>query len=44
MGALLDLPTEQAQPQLKGLLSRALQDKQDATFTGSDLIMKSVGG
>ncbi|ETK42773.1 radical SAM protein [Pseudomonas fluorescens FH5] len=44
MGALLDLPTEQAQPQLKGLLSRALQDKQDATFTGSALIMKSVGG
>lgn len=44
MGELLDLPSEQAQPQLAGLLSRALADKQDATFTGSALIMKSVGG
>lgn len=45
MGKLLHLPSELAiVPQLADLLSRALGDKQDATFTGSALIMKSVGG
>ncbi|WP_341304455.1 radical SAM protein [Pseudomonas sp. TMP25] len=44
MGDLLALPSDQAHPQLAGLLSRALGDKQDATFTGSALIMKSLGG
>ena len=44
MGELLELPSEQAHPQLAGLLSQALGDKQDAAFTGSALIMKSLGG
>jgi len=44
MGELLELPSEQAHPQLASLLSQALGDKQDAAFTGSALIMKSLGG
>jgi hypothetical protein len=43
MGALLDLPTEQVQPQLIGLLGHAVVDKQGTTFTGSALIMKALG-
>lgn len=44
LGDLLELPLQQARSRLEDLLMYALADKQDATFLGSALIMKAVGG
>ncbi len=44
MGDLLGLPEKKSNSQLEKLLAYALADKQETVFTGSALIMKSVGG
>jgi len=44
MRMLLDKPFQQARLELRQLLQRALEDKQDVRFTGETTVMKFIGG
>ena len=44
MRPVLRLPREQALPRLRGLLTRALADKQRLGFRGETTAMKFIGG